>query len=135
MDLKTEDIELIKAAKETIFRCHIPNRHHIGTALRAKNGQVFSAVHLETYVGSLAVCAETIAIGMAAVEGLADFDTIVSVNQHGDIVAPCGRCREVIYDYSKEAKVLLCDEGETQVVAIQELLPSRYERTGDRRTE
>jgi cytidine deaminase len=85
-------------------------------------------VHLEAYVGRIAVCAEAVAIGMAAAKGDTEIETIVAVNRRGEIVAPCGMCRELISDYSPEAHVLISSsEGET-LVPIRQLLPDKYGR-------
>jgi len=45
-------------------------------------------------------------IGIAASEGYTEIETIVAVNEQGDVVSPCGMCREVISDllYRKTLK-------------------------------
>jgi cytidine deaminase len=53
IDLK--DKELIEDARAIIAKRFKENYHHIGAALRTKSGKVFSAVHLEAYVGRVAV--------------------------------------------------------------------------------
>ena len=61
--------------------------HHIGAALQTKSGQVFSAVHIEATVGRIAVCAEAVAIGMAATAGDTEIEMIVAVNRVGQVVS------------------------------------------------
>ncbi|MCJ7568446.1 MAG: hypothetical protein MUO58_12980, partial [Anaerolineales bacterium] len=34
--------------------------HHIASALRTTSGSIFTSVHVEAYVGRIAVCAEAI---------------------------------------------------------------------------
>jgi len=96
--------------------------------LRTRSGQVFSAVHLEASVGRIAVCAEAVAIGMAATAGDTDIDTIVAVDRHGRIVPPCGMCRELISDYSADCRVILAED---RVVSVQDLLPEKYSRRAE----
>jgi cytidine deaminase len=48
--------------------------------LRASDGRIFSAVHLEATIGRVAVCAEAIALGMAVADGATLIDTIVAVD-------------------------------------------------------
>jgi cytidine deaminase len=96
--------------------------------MRTRSGRVFQAVHLEAFVGRVAVCAEAVAIGMGAADGDTDIETIVAVNRAGEVIAPCGMCRELISDYSPLAKVIVPGEAGPQIVAVAELLPNKYAR-------
>jgi cytidine deaminase len=122
--LELKDKELIENARSIITKRFKENYHHIGAALRTKSGTVFSAVHLEAYVGRVAICAEAIAIGMAAAAGDTDIETIVAVNSHGRVIPPCGICRELISDYSCDCKVIIT---EVETIAIGELLPRKVD--------
>lgn len=82
----------------------------------------------------MTVCAEAMAIGKAISEGEHDFHTIVAVahphphekEEHCWVVAPCGMCRELISDYSQNAKVILPYRSEVVKCAVMELLPEKY---------
>jgi cytidine deaminase len=123
--IELKDKELIENARSIITRLFKENYHHIGAALRTKSGKVFSSVHLEAYVGRVAVCAEAIAIGMAAAAGDVELETIVAVDCKGRVVPPCGMCRELISDYAPSCKVIV---KETEIMSISELLPRKYQR-------
>ena len=129
--MKEQDQELIQNAKSIIQKRYKDGFHHIGAALRTKSGNEFAAVHLDAYVGRIAVCAEAIAIGMAAAEGDTEIDTIVAVDSTGEVISPCGMCREMISDYSPEAKVIIKEKDKYALVAISELLPNKYKRSTD----
>jgi len=105
--LRTEDESLLNEARRIISLRQRQDWHHVGCAIRTRSGKVFSAVHLEAYIGRAAVCAEAVAIGMGAAAGDTDLEVIVAVNRSGDVVAPCGICRELISDYSPQAEVLV----------------------------
>ena len=122
------DAELIDTARALICRRFVEGRHHIGAALRTRSGAVFTGVHLEAYVGRIAVCAEAIALGAAAIAGDTDIDTIVAVNELGEVASPCGMCRELISDYAPSAKVLIPNGTEPISVPVSELLPHKYRR-------
>jgi cytidine deaminase len=130
--VQLKDRELIENARAIIAQRFKEDYHHIGSALRTKSGKVFSAVHLEAYVGRVAVCAEAIAIGMAAAAGDTELEAIVAVDRQGRVVSPCGICRELISDYSPDCKVITT---ETESMNIRELLPRKYRRTDMRKTE
>lgn len=125
LELKDEDKELIEHARYIISKRFKEDYHHIGAALRTKSGKVFSSVHLEAYVGRVAVCAEAIAIGMAAAVGDTELKTIVAVDRKGRVVPPCGMCRELISDYAPNCKVIIT---EAESMTISELLPKKYQR-------
>jgi cytidine deaminase len=120
--------ELINVASKLIATRFKPNYHEIGAAIFTRSGQVFSAVHIEATVGRIAVCAEAIAIGMAATAGDTEIDMIVAVNRGGQVVSPCGMCRELIADYAPDAKVIVPGEAGSMLVTINNLLPNKYHR-------
>ena len=117
---------LIEAARAIIARRYRPNWHSVGSALRTRSGRVFAAVHLEANVGRIAVCAEAVALGMAAAEGDTDVECIVAVSRDGQVVSPCGMCRELISDYSPDARVIVPGADGPDVVTVGELLPNKY---------
>jgi hypothetical protein len=78
--------------------------------------------------GRVSLCAEAVAIGAAATAGDTDIESIVVVTESGDVVAPCGMCRELISDYSPKARVLVDYKGVVIGKSIGDLLPSKYER-------
>jgi len=89
---------------------------------------MFSAVHLEASIGRIAVCAEAIALGMAAAEGGSDVEMIVAVNKAGEVMPPCGMCRELVSGYAPEALVIVPGPTAPMVVPIARLLPYKYQR-------
>jgi len=126
--LSDTDRQLIQAARDVIAARFRQDYHHVGAALRTRSGRVFAAVHLEANVGRVAVCAEAVALGMAAAAGDTQVDTVVAVDRRGRIVAPCGMCRELLSDYAPGCRVIL---GEERVVEISALLPEKYQRQGE----
>ena len=127
-ELARADRELIAAARRIIRERYYPERHHVGAALRTRSGKVFVGVHLEANVGRIAVCAEAAALAAAAVAGDTEIETIVAVRHTGQVVAPCGMCREMISDYAPQAHVILPVNGGLAVLTIGELLPYKYRK-------
>ncbi len=131
MRLSERDRTLVDAARDLITRLYEPDRHHVAAALRTKSGRVFTAVHLDTYVGCCAICAEAAVVAKAASEGERELDTIVAVRYRGrgepKIVSPCGICRELLNDYG-DPKVIYSNNGSVHKARASRLLPSRYAR-------
>ena len=138
MSADPEDLELVEAARNIILERYRPEWHVVGAAVRSRSGRIWTGVHLEAYVGRIAVCAEAVALGRAITEGDTEITTVVAVRHPGygsadnpiipAIVAPCGMCRELISDYAPEAIVLLGPDHQPTRTTIRELLPEKYKR-------
>ena len=126
--LNDADNRLLERARSIIALRQRQEWHHIGCAMRTRSGAVFAAVHLEAYVGRVAVCAEAIAVGMAGAAGDTDISVIVTVNRGGEAVAPCGICRELISDYAPDAEVIVPGAEGPERASIRTLLPNKYAR-------
>ena len=44
------------------------------------------------------------------------------------VVSPCGACRELIWDYDRNARVIVPGQKGPVAVGIGELLPNKYSR-------
>ena len=135
------DEELIAVAQATIKRRYRGDWQEVGAALRTRSGKIFTGVNLDAYLGRMAVCAEAVALGHAVVDlGDAGIDTIVAVrhpppeekDQTIAVVSPCGACRELIFDYDPNARVIVPNGELPSIVPIAELLPNKYTREPER---
>jgi cytidine deaminase len=135
-ELSPADRALIDAARRVITERYKENRHHIGAALRTRTGHIYTAVHLDTYVGRASVCAEAIAVGQAMSVGDGDIECIVSVRhprpretyREIQIVSPCGICREMLGDFAPSCTVIVPIEQGIARVPVKALLPNKYLR-------
>lgn len=104
----------------------------VGAALRLKGGKIVTSVNLMTDVGSLATCAEPIALAQAAQMPDHPVEAIVAVynapGQEPVVIPPCGRCREAITDYALECDVILREPKTAKLFKVNagDLLPFRY---------
>jgi len=135
--LSERDRELIAAASEAIKQRYRYDWQEVGAALRTRDGRIYTGVNLDAYLGRMAVCAEGVALGRAVTEvGETGIETIVAV-RHPDpaepdqaiaVVSPCGSCRELIWDYDRNARVIVPGADGPVVAGIGELLPNKYSR-------
>lgn len=126
-DLEKEDYDLIEAAQKAI-RLNYDTKHGnhtVGAAVRCKKGKIYVGVNLYSLHG---VCAEQVAIGTAITNGERDFDVIVAVRgeEGKEIISPCGNCRQVLFDYMPECKVIVSALGELKKIKAKDLLPFPY---------
>jgi cytidine deaminase len=139
--LSKADRELIAAATAAITLRYRNDWQEVGAALRTRSGRVFTGVNLDAYLGRMAVCAEAVALGRAFVDlGDDGIEMIVAVrhpppdekDQRIAVVSPCGACRELIFDYDRNARVIVPNGATPNVVPIAELLPNKYTRGPER---
>ena len=118
--LSKADSELIEAATDAIRKRYRYDWQEVGAAIRLRSGKIFTGVSLDAYLGRMAVCAEAVALGQAiTVAGEFNIDTIVAVRhpppEEKDrpvaVVSPCGACRELIWDYDRNARVIVPGPG------------------------
>ncbi len=128
-ELTKKDKKLIDIAVEVIKENFDENKyyHVVGCALLCKNGNTYKGVNCDGIHGS---CAEFVTIGTAISAGEREFDTIVAVhpNQPDYVVSPCGNCRQMLFEYCPDIKVIVNDgEGNLIKVTARDLLPFAYE--------
>ncbi len=134
--LEQADEDLIEAAREVLLRHYRPFWHTVAAALRGCDGRIWTGVHLGATVGRLQVCAETVALGRAILEGDGSIATAVAVRhpkpeeEDRDIavVSPCGACRELITDYAPDALVIVPGPVGLVKLPVRALLVVPYRR-------
>ena len=102
-------------------------RHTVGCALLCKNGNIYKGVNCDGIHGS---CAEYITMGMAISSGEREFETIVAVHDKAEkfVIPPCGNCRQMLYEYCPDIKVIVkAENGELVKITARDLLPFAWE--------
>lgn len=126
--INEEDLELIESAKEVINKSydHAKDRHTVGSAIRCKNGNIYTGINILAIHGS---CAEYIAMGAALTAGELEFKTLVALRSKAvdnQIIPPCGNCRQMLMKYAPDIDILLETEKGVEKINLQELLPFPY---------
>ena len=121
--------ELIEAARGARERSVAPfSKFLVGAALRTREGKIFTGCNIESASYGLTVCAERVAIWKALSEGECDFTDLVIVADTEQLTPPCGTCRQIIWEFAKQAKITLANlNGQGQEVDIRELLPRAFD--------
>lgn len=118
------DQELIGAAVALVERVTDDHRHTVGSAIRTATGRTVTAVNLYHFTGG--PCAELVALANAAAAGEVP-RVIVAVGARGrGVVAPCGRCRQVMLDLHPDLSVILPMGGAIVTLPVADLLPGAY---------
>lgn len=101
--------------------------HTVGCAVLCKNGNIYKGVNCDGIHGS---CAEYITMGIAISNGEREFDTIVAVHDKAPncVVSPCGNCRQMLFEYCPDIKVIVNDEnGDLIKLTAKDLLPFAWQ--------
>lgn len=123
-----ENKELIAMAKEVMQRAYAPySRFQVGAALLAKDGRVFLGCNVENASFGATICAERTAVTKAVSEGVREFEKIAIVASSGEYAAPCGICRQVLYEFMPEGSVVLWSKNEGELeTPLRSLLPMGF---------
>jgi len=121
--------QLIETAKAARLRSIAPfSNFLVGAAVKTAEGKVYTGCNVESASYGLTVCAERVAIWKALSEGERQFIELAIVADTEALTPPCGTCRQIIWEFAKNATIVLGNlRGETQVVSIRELLPRAFD--------
>ncbi|GAA0588945.1 cytidine deaminase [Streptomyces crystallinus] len=124
-ELTADDLELIEYAR-AIVEANTDGEagvHTMGAAVRGADGTMYGGINLYHFTGG--PCAELVALGNARASGARELSTIVAVGNLGrGVVGPCGRDRQVLFDYHPGIRVLLpTARGVVAGVQIKDLMP------------
>ena len=117
----------VPAARALIAARGAEGRHHVSATVLTRGGESHIALNLESGLARASVCAEAVAIGMArAGDPGAVVAFSVAVNRRGEVIPPCGLCRELLLDYGREARVAVPGGADWVALPLAELLPNAY---------
>ncbi len=121
--------QLLLAARTAMQHAYVPYSHFkVGAALLTDNDEVFSGCNVENASYGLTNCAERTAIFSAVAKsgpGLV-IKAIAVINDQGIPCSPCGACRQVIYEFGREAIVIFQSASGFKDSSITELLPEGF---------
>lgn len=124
-----EKNRLVKAARSMLERAYAPYSHfHVGAAVLTAKGNVHTGCNVENASYGLTNCAERSAICSAvAAEGAGmKLRAVVVVNREEAPCSPCGACRQVIFEFGRNAVVLYQGKARLEESSAAQLLPSGF---------
>jgi cytidine deaminase len=120
---------LISAASRARENAHAPySQFRVGAALRANSGRIFTGCNIENSSFGLTVCAERVAVFKALSEGERRFDAIAVVADTERLTPPCGACRQILWEFCRDAEVVLANlSGQITMRRVPDLLPDAFD--------
>jgi cytidine deaminase len=115
---------LTEEARRISERAYAPYSHfHVGAAAVADDGRVLTGCNVENAAYGVTLCAECGVISSLAATGGGRLTHFVCVNGDGDVIMPCGRCRQLLFEHGGNDLLLLTVSG---VRPMSEVLPDAF---------
>lgn len=127
--LAPRDRELVAYARRARQRAHAPySKFKVGAALRTREGEIVTGCNIENASYGLTLCAERVAVFKAVSEGLRRFDAVAVVADSSRPTAPCGPCRQILWEFCGDIVVHIVDlRGHVITKRMSELLPLPFD--------
>ncbi|MCH1866342.1 cytidine deaminase [Nocardioides sp. CFH 31398] len=112
------------AAEEAAKHAYAPYSHyHVGAAALVDDGRVVSGCNVENAAYGVALCAECGLVSTLHREGGGRLTHFVCVNGDGDVIMPCGRCRQLLWENGGPSLLVWTVSG---VKPMTEVLPDAF---------
>ena len=97
----------------------------VGAAVLTRNGNIYTGVNIDTDC-SLGMCAERNAVSTMITAGEFEIAKIVAVNKKGQVLPPCGACREFMMQLKTASDIEVLVDNNGTVVKLKDLMPYSY---------
>ncbi|MCD4549063.1 cytidine deaminase [Schaalia sp. lx-260] len=116
--------KLHEVACEAALCAYAPYSHfRVGAAALTDDGRIISGCNVENAGYGVTLCAECGLISDLIRGGGGQLLAFVCVDGHGNPCAPCGRCRQLLFEHAAPNMLLLMPQG---YMTINEVLPGGF---------
>ena len=95
----------------------------VGAAAIVDDGRVVSGCNVENASYGVGLCAECSLVSNLVMSGGGKLVAFTCVDGNAEVLMPCGRCRQLLYEHSAEGMLLETVSG---VKTIDEVLPDAF---------
>ncbi len=120
---------LVDAARQAREHAVAPfSGFKVGAALETADGTIVTGCNIENASYGLTMCAERVAIFKAVSDGHRAFRRIAIVADTPAPTAPCGACRQILWEFGGDLEVLLANlKRQTGTYRLADLLPLPFD--------
>jgi len=112
------------AANEAMQKSYSPySNFPVGAAALVDDGRIISGCNVENASYGVGLCAECALVSSLQMTGGGKLVAFTCVDGHGNILMPCGRCRQLLYEFSTDGMILETVSG---FKTIDEVLPDAF---------
>jgi cytidine deaminase len=115
---------LVEAAREAMGRAYAPySRFPVGAAGRVDDGRTVVGCNVENASYGIGLCAECGMVSQLHLTGGGRLTHFTCVDGRGELLMPCGRCRQLLWENGGADLLLLTRSG---VRRMDEVLPDAF---------
>ncbi|YCK80745.1 cytidine deaminase [Arthrobacter sp. D3-18] len=112
------------AAKQAMQRAYAPySKFPVGAAALTEDGRIISGCNVENASYGLTLCAECALVGQLHMTGGGKIAAFYCVDGQGNILMPCGRCRQLLYEFRAPGMQLMTTQG---IKSMDQVLPDAF---------
>ncbi|NVM99947.1 cytidine deaminase [Arthrobacter sp. SDTb3-6] len=112
------------AASAAMGRAYAPySKYPVGAAALLDDGRVVSGCNVENASYGLTLCAECTMVGALQMGGGGRIRAFYCVDAAGAVLMPCGRCRQLLYEFRAPGMVLMTGHG---IRTMEQILPDAF---------
>jgi cytidine deaminase len=116
--------ELKAQAVAVAQRAYAPySRFPVGAAAMVDDGRVVVGCNVENAAYGVVLCAECGVVSQLHATGGGRLTHCVCVNGLAEVIMPCGRCRQLLFEHGGNELVLMTPEGER---TMDQVLPQPF---------
>lgn len=116
--------ELRAVAREAMTHAYAPySDYRVGAAARVDDGRTVSGCNVENASYGLSLCAECGLVSALHRTGGGRLTHFTCVDGNGDLLVPCGRCRQLLYECGGTGLLLDTPEG---ILPLSQMLPQAF---------
>ncbi len=123
--LEQDDWDALRAAAvEVMGRAYAPySNYPVGAAALVDDGRVVVGCNVENAAYGVALCAECGLVSQLHASGGGRLTHFVCVNGAGEVIMPCGRCRQLLHEHGGRDLLLWTVSG---IRPMSEVLPDAF---------
>jgi len=115
---------LQRAAADAMRRAYVPySGFPVGAAALTDDGRIVSGCNVENASYGLTLCAECSLVSQLNMTGGGKLAAFSCVDRDGNALMPCGRCRQLLYEFRAPGMLLMTPAG---VKTMDEVLPDAF---------
>jgi len=112
------------AANEAMQKSYSPySKFPVGAAALVSDGRIIAGCNVENASYGVGLCAECALVSALHMSGGGELVAFTCVDGHGNILMPCGRCRQLLNEFSAEGMLLETVSG---IKTMDEVLPDAF---------
>ena len=116
--------QLKEAAIAAMKHAYVPYSHFpVGAAALVDDGRIVSGCNVENASYGIGLCAECGLVSNLSMTGGGKLVAFYCVDGAENILMPCGRCRQLLFEHSQEGMLLQTVSG---VKTIEQVLPDAF---------